>query len=180
MSKVTTEQYVEIRDKMIIEFLQSAGPMQRHQFVSEWNWRFGGKDIFDWIANDSATDKATALMLYWKNTPKTSSKIYASRNEFVEKMGEMYVDEFDIIETIENLYLSGFYKEHAFAFDPTSNNGKEGIDWTSIPLYRNEVIKREIPAIMFEKLTGEEVPCSDDFSEGIPPHIWTELNSLEY
>ena len=180
MSKITTEQYVQIRDEMIITFLKSASLRERHQFVSEWNWRFGGKAIFDWIAKDSDTDKATALMLYWKNMPKLNNKAYASREEFLKRAGEMFVDEFDIIEDIENLYVSDFYKNHEFSFDPTSNNGEWGVDWTSLELPKNTTLKRDIPAVMFEKLTGEEVPCSDDFSEGIPSHIWKELNSLQY
>ena len=172
MSKVTGLQYCKIRDELIIEFLKTATPKERHQLISEWNWDAGGTDIFQWIAHDPNTDKATALMLYWKNNPWMIKK-YASRDE----IGEMFAYEFDIIEDIERLYLADFYQNHQFSFDPSSNAGEDGVDWTVKPHYI--VAKREIPALMFEKLTGEDILCSEYFDEGIPPHIKDKMREFE-
>ena len=172
--KVTQEQYTQIMDEMVIDFLKTASIEERHQLVFQWNYRSqGGRNIFKWIANDPNTDKATALMLYWKQyLSPWHMKIYASRDE----VHWADVDDFDFHEELEHLYLSGFYKNHAFAFDPTSNDGKNGWNWTVKPSFNT---KREIPAMMFEKLMGKEIPCNRNFSEGALLYIWEKLREYE-
>ena len=175
MTKITSEQYRQMMDELVIEFLKTASIEERHQLVSEWNYRSqGGINIQRWIANDPNTDKATALMLYWKRLPAPwYLKTYANRDE----VHWTELDDFDLMEKIENFYLSGLYQNHSFAFDPSSNGGNDGIDWTIKPSWIEA--KREIPAIMFEKLMGREVPCSKDFDEGVPPHVWEEMKKYE-
>ena len=171
MSSITWKQYQEIRDKMILDFLKNAIPKDRHRLVLGWNWD-GESGILKWIANDPDTDKATALMLYWKSCPRPV-KQYANRDEASSNNS---ADDFDFIENIEKLFLSGFYKNQQIAFDPTNDRGT---NWTTE--YLDMSIKREIPNEMFKKLSGENVESGHDegWEEGIPPHIWKKMREYK-
>ena len=181
MNKITEERFFEIREDKILKFLMSSSAKERHQLVNEWNWRgFGIKEL-KWIVSSPDTDKATALQMYWKSYPWNNAKIYSDRNEV-----QWYdIELFDFIEAIEKNYVSGFYKNQTFGFDPKKDMfGYISIaeeDWTAIPNYLSEngKIKRDIPAIMFEKLNGEKIPHTNDWVEGIPPHIHNELSELQ-
>lgn len=173
MDKITYEQYEQIQEKMIIEFLKNSDLKDRHRLVLGWNWD-SGTNVLKWIANDPDTDKATALMLYWKSAPRYT-KQYADRGEAL-KHDTLAIDSFDLVEEIEKLFLSGLHKNHRFAFDPTNDGGT---NWTTE--YLDKPIKREIPSVMFEKLTGEDVQSgyAEGWEEGIPPHICEKMREFE-
>ena len=161
-------------NETIIEFLKNSEPINRHRFVLDWNWDMGGDAIFYYIAGDPNTDRATALALYWKTCPRNLKK-YANREEAEARFcGE----DFELIQKIENLYLSGFYKNQRFAFDPTNDRGG---DWTTE--YPEIKIKTEIPSVMFEKLIGEDVgrdyEKEEDWEDGVPLSIWEKLDKYE-
>lgn len=65
--------------------------------------------FINWLIKNTETDKATILMIYWKSEPR-----FKESTSFAEK--------------IEPLYLSGFYKQANFSFDPKDDIGE---DWTS-------------------------------------------------
>ena len=176
MSQITWKQYQEISKQMIMEFLKNASLKERHNLVLGWNWD-SGTDVLKWIANDPGTDKATALMLYWKSTPRYA-KQYADRDEAIKNWA-WGIDNFDIVEEVEKLFVSDFYKNHQFAFDPTNDNG---MNWTTE--YLDKTIKREIPKVMFESLSGENVQYSESgefegWAEGVPPHVWEEMKKYQ-
>ena len=174
MSKITWEQYQEISTKMILDFLKDSDPKDRHRLVLGWNWD-SGTDVLKWIANDSDTDKATALAIYWTACPRANSKPFENREEVLER-ASYSINEYDLIEAIEQLYLSGFYKNQRLAFDPTND---KGTNWTTE--YLDKPVKREIPSTMFGKLTGEDISSGYDegWEEGIPPHIWEKMREYE-
>jgi len=181
MNKITEEHFFEIQADIILKFLMGSSAKERHQLVNEWNWRgYGIKDL-KWIVDSLDTDKATALQMYWKCSPWHNAKTYSNRSE----VPWYDIDMFDFIETIEKNYVSGFYKNQAFGFDPKKDmfgyisDAEE--DWTTIPDYliKNGGIKRDIPAMMFDKLEGEKIPHTNDWVEGIPPHIYKELSELQ-
>jgi len=182
MNKITNEQYTEMCREKIIDFLKGSSVKERHQLVNEWNWRGFGIHELKWIANDPDTDKATALQIYWKAGPRINAKIFSDRNEVPWYM----LDEFDLIEDIEKNYVSGFYKSQNFGFDPHKDMfgyaSDEEYDWTTEYLdflNKKGKIMRDIPSVMLEKLDGIKIPHTDDWIEGIPPHIYEELRKLQ-
>jgi len=53
----------------------------------------------------------------------------ADRKECEEKY-PWGLEDYDIISTIEKNYLSNFYNEHIYAFNPTNDLYSDGYDWT--------------------------------------------------
>jgi hypothetical protein len=164
VEKITYEQYEQISNKLIIEFLKTASQKERYQLVSEWNHDSGGYDVFNWIMNDPETDKAIALMMYWQSGGECN-KLYANREDML-KEADWDAERFDLIEQLEEKYLSGFYKNQMLAYDPT--NDGIGYDWTKEDWGE---LKRELPGEMLQKLDGIKVQFMKDWSEGVPPHI---------
>ena len=176
MEKITYEQYEQIQGEMIIDFLKNASSRERHQLVLGWNWD-SNLSVLKWIANDSHTDKATALLMYWATAPRYQ-KQFANRDEALKEC-TWGINEFDLVEETESLFLSGFYQNHQFAFDPSNDRG---INWTKE--YLDTPIKRKIPKIMFKKLRGEKVQYtesgeSEGWEEGIPPYIKKKMCEFE-
>ena len=176
MEKITYEQYERIQGEMVIEFLKNVTSKERHQLALGWNWD-SNLNVLKWIISDPDTDKATALYIYWANGPRWH-KQYANREEaMVENAGD--ISSFDLTEEIEKLFLSGFYKNHQFAFDPTNDRGH---NWTTE--YFDKKIKKEIPDIMLKSLSGVEVQYNEldenkDWEEGIPPCINKKMREFE-
>jgi len=168
MEKITYKQYEDMYIDTIINYLKSASPKERHQLVQGWNWD-SNSEVLTWIANDPSTDKATALKMYWMAAPGYY-KQYAS----IEDVPKYAVGDYNFVINIETKYVSGFYKNHNFAFDP--DNDEQGEGWTAA--YPNLETKSEIPAVMYEKLTGEEVAPNNELEDGIPLHIYNELIQL--
>jgi len=176
MQKITYEQYEQIQGEMVIEFLKTATSKERHQLVLGWNWD-SSLNVLKWIISDPDTDKATALYIYWANGPRWH-KQYVNREEAMAE-SPWNISNFDLAEETEKLFLSGFYKNHQFAFDPTSDRGH---NWTTE--YLDKKIKTEIPDIMFKGLGGADVQYNEmdeneDWEEGIPPHINKKMREFE-
>ena len=176
MDKITYEQYEQIQDEMIIDFLKNVSSKERHQLALGLNWD-SNLSVLKWIVNDSATDKATALLIYWKSAPRWRKR-YAGRDEVLSECA-WEIGEFDLVEETEKLFLSEFYRNHQFSFDPANDRG---IDWTAE--YLDQPVKLEIPSVMFEKLNGENVEYTEsgdtkDWEEGIPPHICKKMREYE-
>ena len=170
MIKITDEQYEQMSNQIIIEFLKSASQKERYQLVSEWN-HDAGYEVFKWIINDPETDKAIALMMYWQSGGECN-KTYACREDLMQE-SPWDAERFDMIEQLEDKYMSGFYKNQLFVYDPT--NDSHDYDWTKENWGE---LKREMPSEMLQRLDGVKVQFEEDWAEGVPPHVWEKISKL--
>ncbi|RKR09168.1 uncharacterized protein DUF4274 [Flavobacterium sp. 90] len=84
-----------------------------HQFVQNWNYD-DGIEPFEWIIKQKHLDKGTALCLYWMLQPD-----YFCRFETEDEIKEdINFETYQIVKEIEQRYVSGFYADENFSFDP--------------------------------------------------------------
>lgn len=170
MKNSSQEQQYDITTAFIIDFVESATASERHQLVSGWN-HDAGYEVFNWISNDPKTDKATALMMYWRSGG-FHNKMYVSKDDML-KVASWDEERYDFIEQLEAKYLSGFYTKQKLAYDPTNDvlasGCSIGYNWT-IEISKGE-LKREIPMEMLSKLDGEHIEPEKEWAEGIPPYV---------
>lgn len=169
--EIDEDEFDALETELIIDYLKKNSPEERQLLSIDWNFD-NSKDVIKWIAEQPDTDKGTALFLYWYMNPQFFKK-YKDREE-CEKDGSWILEDFDIVETLEKNYLSGFYKNQKYAFNP-KNDQYNGYDWT------NEVdgaeMKRAIPKEMYSVLEGEVLE-SPGWGEGIPDDIIPILDKL--
>ena len=82
---------------------------------------------------------------------------------------------FDIVETLEKNYISGYYKNQKYAFDPKNDPYNSDYDWTEE--VDEEEMKREIPKEMYMALDGEVLE-SPNWEEGIPTALSEIMDKL--
>ncbi|SNR51836.1 DUF4274 domain-containing protein [Flavobacterium sp. ov086] len=84
-----------------------------HQFVQHWNYD-DGLEPFNWIVKQKHLDKGTALGLYWMLQPDYFCR-FKNEDEIKEDINyESYL----LIKEIEKRYVSGYYQDENFSFDP--------------------------------------------------------------
>jgi len=154
----------ELETALIIDYLKKNTPKERQLLAIDWNFD-NSKEVIKWIAEQPDTDKGTALFLYWYMNPQFFKK-YKDREE-CEKDGGWILEDFDIVETLEKNYISGFYKNQKYAFDP-KNDVYSGYDW--IKEVDEDEMKAKIPEEMYVALEGEVLE-SPGWEEGIPDDI---------
>lgn len=101
------------------------------------------------------------------------SKHYADREECAEE-DSWYLEDYDIIQTIERNFADGFYRNQRFAFNPLDDEYNDGYDWRN---NEDEDMKVPFPPEMFVSLEGEmiDVPSWDD---GIPDDLQPVMKRL--
>ncbi|MBN9336516.1 MAG: DUF4274 domain-containing protein [Chryseobacterium sp.] len=167
--KITHEKFQQLFDEIVIRFAEKQTTKIWHQMAMEWN----ETSVFlNWLADNPKTDKATALMMYWKSAPRYH-KQFNDREDVLKKQSRA-VAGFDFVEKIEKNYLNGFYETQNFEFNP--KNDEQGYDWTSE--YQDKPKVREIPEMMFEQLIGEQVKEPENFIEGMPPELYDLQDEL--
>ena len=82
---------------------------------------------------------------------------------------------FDFSENLESKYLSGFYRNAQFRFDP---NVKDHTGTIWVNEYADLKTVRNIPAIMFKKIEGKAVENPSEFIEGMPPDLYEAWEKL--
>ena len=103
-------------------------------------------------------------------------KKYKNREECEEKEGDFWaLEDYDIVETLEKNYISGFYKNQKYAFDPKNDPYNSDYDWTN-EVNENEM-KAEIPKEMYIALEGEVLE-SPNWEEGVPDEVIPILDKL--
>jgi len=84
-----------------------------HQFVQHWNYD-DGLEPFNWIVKQKHLDKGSALCLYWMLQPDYFCR-FKNEDEIKEDINyESYL----LIKKIEKRYVSGYYQDENFSFDP--------------------------------------------------------------
>ncbi len=169
--EIDEDEFDELETALIIDYLKKNTPKERQLLAIDWNFD-NSKEVIKWIAEQPDTDKGTALFLYWYMNPQFFKK-YENRKE-CEEEGDWVLEDFDIVETLEKNYISGFYKNQKYAFNP-KNDEYSGYDWTK-EVDKDEM-KAEIPKEMYIALEGEVLE-SAGWGEGIPDDIVPILDKL--
>lgn len=170
-NKITSEEFEKRLAALIIGFLESNPPEITHKVALSWNFD-NPHTVIDWIVDNPRTDKGTALLLYWLMSPGYA-KEYADRDEVISK-NPYYAEQFNALEKLERNYLSGFYQNGEFAFDPYH-------DHYGLNLVANEEDykkKREIPNEMKRAITGKKVEMPEEWDDGIPAPLREEFQKL--
>ncbi|HMA36315.1 MAG TPA: DUF4274 domain-containing protein [Chloroflexia bacterium] len=122
---------------------QLTTPEELHQLAWNYNWD-DGEQVPAWIIRQSFCDRGTALLLYWRTSPRWYYQ-YASRDE----ISKYAVGSYDLLKEIEARYVSGYYTQQNIRFDPTDD---EGSDYTKD--YTELTAKQSIPTIMNQPSPG--------------------------
>jgi len=160
--EIDEDEFEKLSTDLIIDFLKKNTPKERQLLAISWNFD-NSKKVIQWLINQSDTDKGTILYLYWYMVPGFY-KAFADRNECEEK-ASWCLEDYDIIDTIEKNWFSGFYTDQIYAFDPANDIYCGGYDWTA--KYNEKETKVKIPDVMFEALAGE-ILDKPVWNEGIP------------
>ncbi len=168
---ISYEEFEAKLKDIVVNYLENSDAKTRHQLVMAWNFDHP-KSIMQWIADSKETDKATALMLYWLMAPDYA-KGFKDRQHVIDKDDSWYLEDFDIVETLEKNLLSGFYTNHSFAFDPTCDHyGHDHVKGVSKNLVR------EIPAELMVALAGKKVAEPKGTVDGIPKELQEAYEEL--
>ena len=170
--EIDEDEFDALETELIIDYLKKNSPKERQLLAIDWNFD-NSKEVIQWIAEQPDTDKGTALFLYWYINPQYF-KQYENRED-CKKKDSWLLEDYDIVETLEKNYLSGFYKNQKYAFDPKNDPYNSDYDWTE-EVDKKEM-KREIPKEMYIALEGE-VLKSPGWGEGIPDEIIPILDKL--
>ena len=162
--EIDEEEFDELETALIIDYLKKNTAKERQLLAIDWNFD-NSKEVIKWIAEQPDTDKGTALFLYWYMNPQFFKK-YENRKD-CKKKDSWLLEDYDIVETLEKNYISGFYKNQKYAFNP-KNDAYSGYDWTK-EVDETEM-KAEIPKEMYMALEGEVLE-SPNWGEGIPDEI---------
>lgn len=169
--EIDEDEFDELETALIIDYLKKNTPKERQLLAIDWNFD-NSKEVIKWIVEQPDTDKGTALFLYWYMNPQFFKK-YKDREE-CEKDGGWILEDYDIVETLEKNYISGFYKNQKYAFDP-KNDVYSGYDWTKE--VDEDEMKAKIPEEMYIALEGEVLE-SPGWEEGIPDDITPIFDKL--
>lgn len=169
--EIDEDEFDDLETDLIIDYLKKNTPKERQLLTIDWNFD-NSKEVIKWIVEQSDTDKGTALFLYWCMNPQFLKK-YKNREE-CEEEDSWALEDYDIVETLEKNYISGFYKNQKYAFNP-KNDIYSGCDWTKE--VAEDEIKAKIPKEMYIALDGE-ILKSPNWGEGIPDDIIPILDKL--
>jgi hypothetical protein len=169
---IDEDEFDELETALIIDYLKKNTPKERQLLAIDWNFD-NSKEVIKWIAEQPDTDKGTALFLYWYMNPQFFKK-YNDRNE-CEEEDSWALEDFDIVESLEKNYISGFYKNQKYAFDPKNDPYNSDYDWTEE--IDEEEMKRDIPKEMYIALDGEVLE-SPNWEEGIPTALSEIIDKL--
>ena len=109
--EIDEDEFEELENRLIIDYLKKNSPKERQLLAIDWNFD-NSKEVIKWIAKQEDTDKGTVLFLYWYMNPQFFKK-YETREE-CEKDSSWALEDFDIVETLEKNYISGFYNNQKY------------------------------------------------------------------
>ena len=170
--RITIEDYLNLSDAVVINYVKDKGPVIWHQMVLYWCVSFDTQ-FTNWLADNPKTSKATALLIYWKQGSSYFKK-FKDREAFLAYAPESSPD-YDLSRLIEDRYVAGFYKGENIYFDPCQPD-PDGMIWSEE--YANIEDVRGLPRILYEKLEGKIILENPDFIEGYPSGLEPLLNEL--
>ena len=170
-AKITEAEFQAFENEIWRSYLESASQEQIFQSVITSNWD-SNQFLLNWIKDNPETDKASILTAYWMSAPRWQKKFETREDCFNQQ--PWGIEAFDFVESLEEMYVSGYYKTSQIAFDPKCD--VEGYDWASD--YLDEVTVRTIPTVMFEKLDGRAIEWPEDYEEGLPFAFSQKIDAL--
>lgn len=171
--EIDEDEFDELSAELVIDFLKKNTPKERQLLALSWNFD-NSKKVIQWIVDQHDTDRGTILYLYWYMAPVFYKENYADRKEY-EAENSWSLEDFDIIAAIEKNFLSGFYNEQLYAFNPTNDFYSDGYNWTHG--YDENKVKAKIPDEMFKALDGETLE-NPGWEEGIPTALTEIMDKL--
>lgn len=160
---------METYARLMIDFLPTAPDEAWLWFACDSNYDGNGQ-LIDWMMDQPACPEAAALAVYWY-----SGAGYYGQYSNREAAARFELETYDLLQKIQERYLSGFYKKSAVGFDPRNDPtpvgslNTPGLDWTT--LYEGGVnvsdsMKQAVPGSNTGALNMPE-----GWVEGMPPHI---------
>lgn len=129
---------------------QLTSPEELHQLALNYNWD-DGVETPAWIIKQPFCDRGTALLLFWRAAPRPYYYAYANRDDVPHSMIYEYdLSLYDLVQELEEKYLSDFFTHQNIAFNPANDYGTNWINE-----YLDVERKKEIPSIMFESTPGK-------------------------
>lgn len=143
-------------ESLILDYLRKASPRERHLYVARSNYDDNASAL-RLIADDPATDRATALMMFWALGARYLAQ-YADGSEVPDGQRIRYA----LVRTLESRFLSGFYASGIY-FDP-SEGPVPPDDYAELPL------RSPIPEAMYAVVEGQDWVDLEDpgYDEGLP------------
>ncbi|RJF72763.1 DUF4274 domain-containing protein [Deinococcus cavernae] len=128
------------------------------------------KSVLKWAVEQPRLPDAAALALYWMMDPVFFSPPLKEEAAWGE-------EDYNIVRTVEQNYLKGFYKKVEFGFDPRSDRIMD-YDWVAGQGANSET---NIPAMMYEAI---ERPQLDPMTlptgnEGLPEEVLADMYDWE-
>ena len=157
---------MENKVALLLSYLQTASAETRHVVMQNYPKELPMAEVVAYLKDDPATEKATALLMYWMMHPRFSKQFEPeeARVKEQEKFGEIY---FDLIEDIERKYAAGFYTAQTIAYDPYYDYSRESG-------YFGE--KRRMPSIMSMPVYGKTIDTAlYDREHGLQHGLTAEL-----
>jgi len=151
---------------LLIAYLKTASAETRHVVMQNYPKELPIAEVIASLKDDPATEKATALLMYWMMHPRFSKQFEPAEaaEKELEKFGEVY---FDLIEDIEGKYAAGFYTAQTIAYDPYYDYSRESGYYTE---------KRRMPSIMSMPVYGKAIDTAlYDREHGLQHGLTAEL-----
>lgn len=152
-------------------YLANATPEQRHRFVARSNYD-GNHHALAWLAAQPDLDQATALMMYW-----SLGAAWFVQYADAAAVRDHERDTHDLLRSIEQRYLHGFYADHGLSFDPWHWEGAGPGDYLELP------VRTPVPPAMLLAVEGTiHVDPFDEvgdahYDEGVPLALAGELQA---
>jgi hypothetical protein len=145
-----------LAESLTLDYLRRASARERHLYVARSNYD-GNSAGLRLIADDPATDRASALMMYWALGARYLAQ-FADDSEVPDWQRRDYT----LVRTLESRFLSGFYASGIY-FDP-GDGPVPPDDYADLPL------RRPIPEAMYAVVEGQDRVDLDDpgYDEGLP------------
>lgn len=136
----------------VIQYAESASPEVWHQMVMDWNWD-NDYGFFQWLVYNPNAERATILMIYWMSGPRYG---------------------FSFKDILEEKYIEGYYKNQSIGFHPECD--ADGYNWT---IGNREILNPQpVPEMMYKEVNGRNIECLGNYIEGIPEHVFYEIENL--
>jgi len=152
---------------LVLDYLSSASPEQRHIFVARSNYD-DNLWALQYLIDDPQLECATTLMAFWC----LGAAWYVQfEDESEVPFGQ---EKYRLVRLIEERYLSGFYTNQNIWYSPMHSDLCRPDDYPDVP------VKRVIPERMREPVGGEiDVDMFDsDYDDGLPLELAEEIFSF--
>ena len=157
---------------ILLTYLKAASAETRHAVMRNYPKELPMAEVVAYLKDDPATEKATALLMYWAMYPRFSKQFEAeeARAKEQERFGEVY---FDLIEDLERKYVAGFYTAQTIGYDPYYDYSRESG-------YFGE--KRRLPSVMTMPVYGKTIDTvaydrDHNLQNGLTATVLTALRS---